>query len=49
MSRVTEGIFEYPKTSHKMGEKWPEKSKFHARTAQNAAGLSRNADFDLIG
>ncbi|KAJ7208920.1 hypothetical protein GGX14DRAFT_395546 [Mycena pura] len=28
VSRVTEGIFEYPKQSHKIGEKWHKKSKF---------------------
>jgi hypothetical protein len=27
VSRVTEGIFEYPKQSHKIGEKWLKKSK----------------------
>jgi hypothetical protein len=52
MSRVTEGIFEYPKTSYEMDEKWLKQSIFRARTArtvQNAVAVSRNADFDVIG
>jgi hypothetical protein len=52
LERHTEGIFEYPKTSHKIGEKRLKKSNFRARTARtvpNAAALSRNADFDEIG
>ena len=41
-----------PVGNHKMGEKWLQKSKFRVRTArtvQNAAALSRNVDFDVIG
>jgi predicted RecA/RadA family phage recombinase len=52
MLRVTEGIFEYPKTVTKWARNGSKKSIFRARTArtvQNAVALSRDADFAVIG